>query len=128
MTLRFLYEFDTKDIWNIFDIGSQLMVLLCVGLTMYHSSNQIALNNVEGFLFKEFDGSDSTWFPTPTRDFFLVLLSVTTILLLGKSISYLRGFTGTAWLVVVLLENLADSTWFIVLMLIFIFVSLFLTK
>ena len=128
MTLRFLFEFDSKDIWNIFDIGSQLMVLLCVGLTMYHSSDHIASNNVEGFLFKELDGSDSTWFPTPTRDFFLVLLSVTTIMLLGKSISYLRGFTGTAWLVVVLLENLADSTWFIVLMLIFIFVSLFLTK
>ena len=123
MTLRFLYEFDIKDIWNIFDFGSQLMVLLCVGLTMYHSSNQIALNPSN-----EFDGSDSTWFPTPTRDFFLVLLSVTTILLLGKSISYLRGFTGTAWIVVVLLENLADSTWFIVLMLICIFVSLFLTK
>ena len=127
MTLRFLYEFDFKDIrdsiWNIFDFGSQLMVLLCVGLTMYHSSDQIALNPS-----KEFDGSDSTWFPTPTRDFFLVLLSGTTILLLGKSISYLRGFSGTAWIVVVLLENLAESTWFIVLMLILIIVSLFLTK
>ena len=95
-------------VWNIFDVGSQLMVLAVVGCLKSYGPGEI-YNNVED---GDVDGLPS-WL---TRNSFLTFLSLTSVLLLGKTVSYLRGFPSTAWLVVVLSQNLVDMKFFLLLM------------
>ena len=95
-------------VWNIFDVGSQLMVLAVVGCLKSYGPGKIYHNVEDG----DVDGLPSFL----TRNSFLTFLSLTSVLLLGKTVSYLRGFPSTAWLVVVLSQNLSDMKFFLLLM------------
>ena len=90
------------DYWNVFDNTSQVMVLVSVGLSYVYTSEHI------------YHSEDLPWYLN--RNSFLVLLALTSIVLLGKTVSYLRGFQQTAWLVVVLSQNLWDMRYFLILM------------